>query len=195
VLSREARYVVGRRGVARWAPVVVVPVLLSGLSGCGGEDEPEPIMPSQSPTTSASPSEVAETEPEIRDKRTEAGAVGAAERWLLLAADASNSGDTATLRAATGEDCEDCATVLAAIDDTYADGGRIQTERPRILSIGDPVAARDDFSVPIQIRKPVERVIDAKGQEQVVPATNLTFEFRMQWNGERWLVGDLSIVA
>lgn len=171
-------------------PAVVVPLL---LAGCGGED-PEPIMPTAEPSGTEEPSEAAEVEPES-EPRTEDAAIKAAKRWLFAAADASNSGDVTPLRNATDSACAACETVISAIEDRYAEGGRIETQRPEVLSVGVPVAVRRDYAVPIRINKPVETLINADGSRETVPAAEITFEFRMLWSGGRWLVERLSIVG
>lgn len=185
----------GRRGVARWAPLVVVPVLLSGLSGCGGEDEPEPIMPSQSPTASASPSEVAENEPEAWEKRTLDGADALVRAWVE-AVNAAGQGDVQPLRALSTAECDTCAGIRRVASETYADGGRIEGGEWRVVDVGASSRRLRDV-VPLSVNVDVarQRVFDANGQiTSDAPSSSTTLLMLVEWRGDRWAMSEVESV-
>ncbi len=84
------------------------------LAGCGGDDPtPQVADPTPTASVSASPSASAAVEKEAWEKKTEAGAIAFAKRWVRLFDEAKSSGDTAELEAVSSDDCKTCQNFIS----------------------------------------------------------------------------------
>jgi hypothetical protein len=136
------------------ALTLAVPVL---LAGCSDDPEPTPKMPestSSSPSPSPSPTESEEPEAESPEEFI--------RRWQAAALTAQKSGDTTTYRD-FGRQCRPCANFADQVDEIYADGGSIELDSLRVLSV-EPAKGANQFRLTRVLGR--TRVVDAQGNEQ-----------------------------
>jgi hypothetical protein len=134
------------------ALTLAVPVL---LAGCSDDPEPTPNIPD--PTSSSpTPTEPATEEPEAESPEE------FIRRWQAAALDAQTSGDTSAYRD-FGRQCRPCTNFADQVDGIYADGGSIELDSLRVLSV-KPAKGADQFRLTRVLGR--TRVLDAQGSEQ-----------------------------
>ena len=104
--------------------MLAVAIGLLGLPGCGTDPPtPPPLTPSPSATPSAPTAP--ELPPEAQGSSRKA-AKAFVEYYFSALSYAANTGDTSLVTGVSNSTCESCKSVVSAVDEIYAEGGRAQ---------------------------------------------------------------------
>ncbi|NYI99935.1 hypothetical protein HNR19_000634 [Nocardioides thalensis] len=182
--------------MTRW----VTAALLSGalaLTACEAEPaepaEPSSSAPASSEPTSAAPTTeptgpVEPTLPPEAEANTKAGAEAFVQYWWELVNYATATGDTAALRGVFGPACASCDAATSAIENVYANGGRITGRGYRIESskiVSEPGGA---WAITADLSVGRQAVRGAGELNQVYPAGTKSHVMFVEFVRERWQV-------
>ena len=105
---------------------VAMLLLVSVLTGCGG-DPPPAAPPAPASPTSTTPTPVAApTMPEEATKNTRAGAVAFVKYYVQLINHAQATGDTHGVELVSADACRSCRAFIKNVHALYRDGGTIR---------------------------------------------------------------------
>jgi hypothetical protein len=164
----------------RYAAATAVVLLVGGLAGCSDDQAPEGSpAPSTSATASATPS--APTLP-AEARGTDAKAAEAFVRhYVDLINHATETLDTAPLKAASARGCKGCASIAALYDRVRTDGGEVRggTWTIRKLVIGEALLARRRVNVLVSYPQQTVRYTSGGKKNVFKPGEALfIFEYR-----------------
>jgi hypothetical protein len=181
------------RHAAAW---IVVAVLFSVLTGCGGAPAPEPLPKpsgSTSPSASASATPGAPVMPGAARAKTKAGAEAAVRHFLIAMGYAGNTGETGVFESTYTMECARCRAITDGIKSTYANGGSIvggdwRPTRLKFYAIEGDIAYIDavvDYVAQIWIKS-------TNARKTMSPARrNVLKTFQLIWREGKWRVGAL----
>jgi hypothetical protein len=160
------------RGAA-WACALVAGSLV--VAGCTpDEPEPTPTTPVETSTTTSAPetSEPTVAAPEMPAEASEATAAGAeafVEYWFAAANYGVSTGDVSPLEAASGSECAVCASVIDAIEENYADGGRVDGNLFSLTAVASPPVEDSAALTTMQFEQAAGTHIAADGTRTPLP--------------------------
>ncbi|MCW2827462.1 MAG: hypothetical protein JWQ67_1078 [Marmoricola sp.] len=181
------------RHAAAW---IVVAVLFSVLTGCGGAPAPEPLPKpsgSTSPSASASATPGAPVMPGAARAKTKAGAIAFAHGFIEALNFSGTHGDTRIFRNLYIPLCTRCEAIADGIDQTYARGGYFRggewrPTRFKFYAIENDVAVLDavvTYEPQTWVKQSGAKPTIYSGSENNLKAFNL------RWRAGEWHVSAL----
>ncbi len=150
------------------------------LAACGGGETAEPIFTPSTSNTSTSPS------PSTTDQEDPEDFI---RRWQALGDEMQNTGDTGLYRNTYLPSCDACEGFADAVDEIYADGGRVEFPRTMIKSLTSRGGGVFDLNVTV----PETKVFaGATAEPQVLPGSSLIWEVQLRQRGGTWFVARYS---
>ncbi len=158
--------------------VAVSLALVLGLSACSSSDEDPPTS----------------DRPEFAQEPGQAGAEQFAGYWVETLNQATDSGDTETLRTLASPGCDACEDFAQQLDTIYEDGGRVESDGWEITTIVPEAGATEDaigmlMTVNISEQKVYE---SAEAKADTFEGGTQAFRLALVRKGEDWFVDDLS---
>lgn len=111
---------------------------------------------------------------------------------------AALTGDTATLRALSTDDCESCDAIASNVERIYNGGGRMETDGWQ-LTVVSPVPSRPGLrpAFDLGVRQNPESIYKSPGaaNPRKYPGGRLAMTIYLAWSGTQWEVDRLDEVA
>lgn len=123
--------------------------------------------PSSTPSETGSPSPTPPTMPPEAEGTSPAAAKAFVRHYFDQINYAALTGDTATLRALSTDDCESCDAIASNVERIYNDGGRITEENWAVKSVDVLRAADGAATLSVGARIGREVIVGADGENTV----------------------------
>ena len=185
------------RHAAAW---IVVAVLFSVLTGCGGAPAPEPLPKpsgSTSPSASASATPSAPVMPAAARAKTDRAVEAFARYFVDIINFTAASGNREAIDNASLRTCESCRSIAERAFDTYEAGGSINGNGWSVTRINVvPNQPRSRVYVELSIKQSPETVIARPGEApKQFPGGDHTFNMVLTLRETNWAVARLDLVA
>lgn len=170
----------------RLAGLCCLPLL--AITGCsGGEEEPQPII--RSDTASESPeSPSAQPSKKPWEKRTKAGAVAFVKHWVDVFNEAGATGDTSELREISAAGCKSCLGYAGMIDNLYESGGHLRSDGWTVREAGvAPGVSLNKMLVGTRIERSIETIIRNSGERDRYPGGSASYSAFPRWR-DGWVM-------
>lgn len=174
---------------------------LSGLLGSRGDDQaqdPQDTRAAVDPSSQPRPSPTtAPAAPSGMDQQTADGAQATLRNMLDAYAYMMATGDTKTWESSIDPTCQVCVTFVANAKKLHEQGGwsvggEFTVAATSFQGNGEPPASG---IVTADFHQAQQQIIDdPKKEAAVMPAVDARIQASMVWDGQRWRVGDMSIV-
>ena len=187
----------------RLGPTLLLPVLLCTalLTACEDEPEPKIVEPTSTapPTTTATTSSAVPTTsvPTTSVPTTSAPPKGETAKQFVIRFQAEaglmkSTGETDRYRALSPR-CSDCANLADAVEDVYADGGRIVGKTPRTTKVHQVGKVRDVSILEFDYVAPPSKLLDGHGKVTTrFPGGTVRFQINVSRVAGAWQVLRLS---
>ena len=152
---------------------------------------------SVAPSASASPSVVPTTRPTApgrpasASERTPAGAAEFVRYWFATLAYATGSGDVGPFAAASADECRTCRAAVEAVQQSYADGGRLDGGDYSLQDVTPSVLASDGLiSVAVVFDRSPRSALSPVGEVRgsLPGVAFVQCEVRVAWVEKAWKV-------
>lgn len=155
---------------------VLPALLLLALAGCSSEDAQ------------------VEAPPAYADNAGEAGAEQFAGYYVDTLNEATDSGETATLRDLSGTSCDACTDFADQLDTIYGKGGRVETDGWEVKTMVPEAGGTDDkVTVLVTVTIPEQKVFATqKAKAKTFDGGNQAFRMSMTRSDGEWQVTDLT---